>query len=103
MHHRVRPSEPFTTALESPLPFKIPVLSMLISNQYPQEFEYGVAEYETAVEAWLNSNPLMSGRGSVGLPMATGPKMCMSHICDVERERPFQPDSIKTSFYWTIE
>jgi hypothetical protein len=53
--HRVQPYVPFTTVLESPLPFKIPVDSLRVANTYHSELEYGEAEYVSAVNNWISN------------------------------------------------
>ena len=52
--HRVQPNVPFTTVLESPLPFKIPVVVVERAEAHPSELVWGMAEYDNAVDLWLS-------------------------------------------------
>ena len=52
--HRVHPNVPFTTVLESPLPFKIPVILAARAKAHPSELVWGMAEYDSAVDSWLS-------------------------------------------------
>lgn len=53
LKHRVNQNIPFTTVLESSLPFKIPVMDKELTVAYPLLFVLGRAEYSTAVDQWL--------------------------------------------------
>jgi len=50
---RVSAGTPFTNLLQSPLPFKIPIHNHFSLNQFPDVFEYGLAEYESSIDTWL--------------------------------------------------
>jgi hypothetical protein len=52
--HRVHPNVPFTTVLDSPLPFKIPVTLAARAKAHPSELVWGMAEYDNAVDSWLS-------------------------------------------------
>ena len=54
LKHRVHPNVPFTTVLESPLPFKIPVIDAELAVAHPSVLECGRSEYATAVDQWLS-------------------------------------------------
>jgi hypothetical protein len=54
LKHRVNPNVPFTTVLETPLPFKIPVVDLELAAAHPSILEYGRSEYGFAVEQWLS-------------------------------------------------
>lgn len=54
MKHRAHPSVPFTTILDSHLPFKIPVINPEYVTAFPLVFELGRAEYQTAVDQWVS-------------------------------------------------
>lgn len=54
LKHRVHPNVPFTTVLESPLPFKIPVVDAECAVAHPSVLECGRSEYSTTVDQWLS-------------------------------------------------
>ena len=54
LKHRVNPNVLFTTVLESPLPFKIPVVDVELAIAHPSILEYGRSEYATAVDQWIS-------------------------------------------------
>ena len=54
LKHRVNPNVPFTTVLESPLPFKIPVVDVELAVAHPSVLACGRSEYATAVDQWLS-------------------------------------------------
>jgi hypothetical protein len=51
---RVHPNVPFTTVLESPLPFQIPVCDHLTVSLQPSVFLLGLSEYRFTVDQWLS-------------------------------------------------
>jgi hypothetical protein len=51
--HRTSTTESFVTVIARPLPFKIPVINMRHVLEYPHIFEFGEAEYKTALDTWI--------------------------------------------------
>jgi hypothetical protein len=51
---RVSPELPFTKVLDMELPFRIPIWNREYIRQYPRYFEYGVAEYKSVIDVWLD-------------------------------------------------
>jgi hypothetical protein len=49
---------PFTDLLPQPLSFKIPVVIPNTVTQFPEIFQYGVAEYGASMDAWLDHSLL---------------------------------------------
>ena len=71
LKHRVNPNVPFTTVLESPLPFKIPVVDVELAVAHPSVLECGRSEYATAVDQWLSDFASTLGLTSVSSVVAT--------------------------------
>jgi hypothetical protein len=53
--NRARRDESFRNVLGRPLPFKIPVINLRHVVNYPNIFEYGEAEYDVAIDAWVGA------------------------------------------------
>jgi hypothetical protein len=53
--NRAHRDESFLDVLRRPLPFKIPVVNKRHVVKYPNIFEYGEAEYDVAVDAWVGA------------------------------------------------
>eukprot|EP01031_Cornospumella_fuschlensis_P034644 gene34644-41951_t len=52
--HRSNRNESFVEVLRRPLPFKIPIISMHHVLAYPETFEFGLAEYKSSVDSWID-------------------------------------------------
>lgn len=50
---RVATGTLFTEVLNVPLPFKIPIVNQRTIDSYPDIFQYGLAEYESSLDPWL--------------------------------------------------
>ena len=51
---RVSAGTSFVDLLNTPLPFKIPIRDLQIINQFPAIFEYGLTEYKSSLDTWLD-------------------------------------------------
>ena len=72
LKHRVNPNVPlFTTVIESPLPFKIPVIDVELAVAHPSVLENCRSEYATVVDQWLSDFASTSGLTSESSVVAT--------------------------------
>lgn len=71
LKHRVNPNVPFTSVLDSPLPFKIPVIDVELAVAHPSELECGRSEYVSAVDQWLSDFASTLGLTSESSVVAT--------------------------------